>query len=960
MAWRSIVPGIGAKGGDAAARDFAACCFRPVHAKPGSVKAAEARPEDRALQNDMRWLASLLGRVIQRLQGDAVFRAVEELRTASRARRRGDEAAPSLQELLAKVDALPFEIAAPVARAFTVFFFLLNTAEQVHRVRRRQSYATAEVGSPVTAQPASALWAFEELKRRGKTAAELRAYIQDLEVRPVLTAHPTEATRRTLLELQARLAEALLSRGQASGGDLRRLEEHMEGEIELLWLTDEVRRNRPSVLDEVSQVIWYLEDRLLDASAEVGEAASNAFREVFGEELGVTLHIPLGSWVAGDRDGNPFVTPEITLAAARRNAHALLGHYAKKVSGLIDRLSISDRLAATPTELLESLERDQLLLPVVWEANKRRNAHESLRLKLTFIVARLQATRQEVASRDANRPEKLAEAYASSDEFLADMNLVRDTVRKGGAEHAVRSLVSPLVDQIETLGFAGYYLDLRDDSESHTRAVDAIASSVGVAQLDEPGLRRELLGKRPLLSPHTALGEEATKVVNVFRTMRQVQDEFGERAAATYIISMTRKAEDLLRVLLLAREVGLCDLTADPPRSRLDVVPLFETQSDLANAPAVLRELVLHPVYARQLRARGMHQEIMLGYSDSAKDVGVVAAAWELYRSQELLSAVAREHGVSLSLFHGRGGTVGRGGGSPVYRALTALPPDTLSGKIKITEQGEIISQKFGLPSIAERSLEVMFTGTLMARFSDWREGLPAGTEELYRTTMERLSETSRLAYRRLVHDQTAVFELFLKATPVRELAHVHFGSRPAYREKGAGTMAGIRAIPWNFGWTQMRLMVSAWLGAGAALEGAMKEPGGEQLLKDMARAWPFFGDLLDKLEMVCAKADLEIAKLYVTELGGNAEVTAEIERDFVSTVRCLNLIRGRDLLGGHRFLQGSLGLRNPYVDPLSLLQVSLLKKKRTLPENHPDGPVLDLALGTTLNGIAQGMRNTG
>jgi phosphoenolpyruvate carboxylase len=310
----------------------------------------------------MRWLASLLGRVIQRLQGEAVFRAVEELRVACRARRRGDPTAPSLQELLGKVDTLPFDVAAPAARAFTVFFFLINTAEQVHRVRRRQSYATSQGTSPHAAQPASALWAFEELKRRGKTAEQLRSYIRDLEVRPVLTAHPTEATRRTLLELQARLADALLSRERASAGELRRLEQHVEGEIELLWLTDEVRRNRPSVLDEVSQVIWYLEDRLLDASAEVGEAASNAFREVFGEELDVTLHVPLGSWVAGDRDGNPFVTPEITLAAARRNAHAILGHYAKKVSGLISRLSISDRFAAPPAALLESLERDKPLL----------------------------------------------------------------------------------------------------------------------------------------------------------------------------------------------------------------------------------------------------------------------------------------------------------------------------------------------------------------------------------------------------------------------------------------------------------------------------------------------------------------------------------------------------------------------------------------------------------------------
>jgi phosphoenolpyruvate carboxylase len=906
----------------------------------------------------MRWLGGLLGRVIQRLQGDAVFRAVEDLRTACRARRRGDESAPTLRELLERVDALPFDLAAPAARAFAVFFFLLNTAEQVHRVRRRQSYSAAQGES--SAQPASALWAFQQLKQRGKSAAELRRYLSELEVRPVLTAHPTEATRRTLLELQARLAEALLARERASAGELRRIEEHVEGEIELLWLTDEVRRNRPSVLDEVSQVIWYLEDRLLDAAAEVTESAANAFREVFGEELGVTLRIPLGSWVAGDRDGNPFVTPEITLAAARRNSHALLGHYAKRVGALISRLSISDRLAPAPETLLASIERDKPLLPEIWEKNRRRNANEPLRLKLTFMLGRLAATRAEIASRDADRPEKVQGAYRSTQELLEDLRLVEAAVRAGGAEHAVRSLIEPVITQVETLGFAGYYLDLRDDSEVHTRTVNAIAKSVDLEGLDEQGLRRELLGKRPMLSPHSALDEEAHKVVNVFRTMRQVQEEFGQRAAETYIVSMTHKAEDLLRVLLLAREVGLCDLAAEPPYSRLDVVPLFETQGDLANAPKVLRELVTDPVYSRQLEARGMHQEIMLGYSDSAKDVGVLAASWELYRAQELLSSVAREHGIELTLFHGRGGTVGRGGGSPVYRALTALPPETLSGRIKITEQGEIISQKFGLLPIAERSLEVMLTGTLMARFSDFREQLPPGTEQRFRDAMDKLSELSRVTYRRLVHEQNDVFQLFLTATPVRELTHVHFGSRPAYRERGAGTMAGIRAIPWNFGWTQMRLMVSAWLGAGEALESVMTEPGGHQLLREMAERWPFFGDLLDKLEMVCAKADLEIAKLYVTQLGGNAEVTRAIEQDFQRTVRCLSAIRGHDLLSDHRFLQGSLALRNPYVDPLSLLQVSLLKKKRTLAEDHPERPLLDLALGTTLNGIAQGMRNTG
>ncbi|HWP05039.1 MAG TPA: phosphoenolpyruvate carboxylase, partial [Polyangiaceae bacterium] len=486
------------------------------------------------------------------------------------------------------------------------------------------------------------------------------------------------------------------------------------------------------------------------------------------------------------------------------------------------------------------------------------------------------------------------------------------------------------------------------------------AQSAEVSGLSGAALRRELAGRRPLLSQHTPLDADAQKTFEVFRTMRLVQDELGEGAASTYIVSMCKTAEDLLRVLLLAREAGLVDLAADPPLSRLDAVPLFETREDLVNSPTIMQSLFEDPVYARQLAARDRHQEVMIGYSDSAKDVGVVAASWELYRAQEGLAEVAKKHGVKLTLFHGRGGTVGRGGGSPVYRALTALPPGTLTGRIKITEQGEIIAQKFGLPAIAERSFEVMVTGTLMAAVSDWRTGLPAGTVARFREAMDGMSAVSQKAFRSVVHEDPRLFQLFLAATPVRELTHVHFGSRPTYRERGTGTIQGIRAIPWNFGWTQMRLMVSAWLGAGAGLKSVMSGPGGLELLQQMAKSWPFFDDLCDKLEMVCAKADLEIARLYLDRLGAEPELVKVILDDFKDTIDSLHAIRGRDLIAGHRFLQGSLALRNPYVDPLSLLQVSLLQKKRALAENDPARPLLDQALGTTLNGIAQAMRNTG
>lgn len=917
----------------------------------------EVRSEDRPLHDDMRYLAGVLGNAVRRLQGELVFRAVEELRTLSRDRRKGGAGAPSLEAMLARVDALPLEVAAPVARAFTLFFFLINTAEQVHRIRRRRAYQQGGASAP---QPASLRWTFEELKKHGRTADEVRETLRGLDVRPVLTAHPTEATRRTLLALQSRLSDALLRRELAAPAERERIEASIEADIELLWLTDEVRRDRPNVLDEVSSAIYYLEDRLVAAASTVSASAERAFRAVFACDLGTPVRLGLGSWVGGDRDGNPFVTPEITLAAVRRTAHALLASYRRSIEELVVRLSVSDRIAPAPEELRASLDRDKLLLPELWEANRRRDEHEPLRMKLTFMAGRIDALRREIAARDAGRAERVRGAYGSWRELLDDLELLRRALAAARADQARAALIDPLVAEVSSLGFWGYHLDLREDAEVHEKTLDVVARAAGLPPLDGAAIRHELAGRRPLLSPHAKLDEPSRKALEVFVTQRRVQEELGQPTICTYIVSMCKSADDLLRVLLLAREAGLVDLAADPPLSSLDVVPLFETEEDLAAAPAIVTSLFDDPVYARQLAARGRHQEVMLGYSDSAKDVGVLAAAWSLYRAQEALAPLSREHGVELTLFHGRGGTVGRGGGSPVYRALTALPPGTVQGRIKITEQGEIIAQKFGISALAERSCEVMLSGTVMAALSDFRERLPAGAESRFRAQMDKLAEMSLVAYRKLVHEDAALFELFLDATPVRELAHVHFGSRPTYRERGAGTIRGIRAIPWNFGWTQIRLMASAWLGAGTALARTIAEPGGLELLQQMAESWPFFDDLLDKLEMVCAKADVEIARLYLSRLGNKPELGRRLISDFEETRRALNAIRKRELIAGQRFLRGSLELRNPYVDPLSLLQVSLLSKKRSLPDTHPDRALHDLALGTTLNGIAQAMRNTG
>ena len=935
----------------------------PTHHTVPSGVAAEpsTRPEDVPLHEDVRRLAGALGRVIRRLEGEDAYRIVDDLRRAARARRRGGDDAEPLETLLDRVAALPVPLAAVTARAFTLFFLLINTAEQVHRVRRRHDYLRAGDGA---LQPASARWTLRRLREAGRSSDEVLAAIAALEVRPVLTAHPTESTRRTLLALQARVAELLLARDAAPHADHAPLDEALDGEIEVLWLTAEVRQDRPSVRDEVSTVLWYLETRLLDASERARDTLVRAFEEEFAataESLRVPVPLRLGNWVGGDRDGNPFVTPDVTLAAARRASHAILGRYRRVLDGLIERLSISARIAPPVDALRESLDMDAAVLPAVWEANRRRNEDEPVRLKLTFMAARVEATRRVVAARDADRPYDEPAAYPSASAFEHDLLLVRESLLAASAFDACRTTIDPLLAGVRAHGFHGYMMDVRDHADVHRAAVDAIAARVGLPSLDGAALRRELSGVRPLVARRLALDDDTRRVLDTFRAVRTIQEESGAAAASTYIVSMATEAEDLLRVLLLARETGLVDLAAEPPVSRLDVVPLFETLDDLEHAPTVLRALFADPVYARQLAARGRRQEVMIGYSDSGKDAGVLAAAWALYRAQESLAEVCAEHGVELVLFHGRGGSVGRGGGSPVQRAIAALPPGTVHGRIKITEQGEIISQQFGLLSIAERTLEVSLAGVLLQQFDDWRDRVGANDVRRYREVMNALSERSLAVYRALVHESDELFALFRAATPIAELADARFGSRPAYRPGAKSGIEGIRAIPWGFGWTQIRLLLTGWLGAGTALSEAISSDIGLATLQQMARTWPFFDDLLGKIETACAKADLEIARAYIERLGGDARLFDTLAAEFQSTVDSIRTIRGApQLLDDAIVLRSAIALRNPYVDVLSMLQLTLLERKRATAESAPEHEAITDALATTLSGVAQGLRNVG
>lgn len=897
------------------------------------------RDADPALREDVRRLSSMLGQVVRRLEGETAFEAVESLRVACRKRRRGEPEAQDLGALLRRVEALDLGVASVVARAFTQFFLLINTAEQVHRVRRRRR--SPHRGQP---QPGSPRWALEQLASAGHDADTVEAALARMEVRPVLTAHPTEAAPRAVLDLQARVADLLIRRDEATPAEREDIDDALLAEVEVLWLTSEVRWSRPSVMDEVSNALWYLEDRLIDACARVREATRRAFADVFGRPAEVGPLVVPGSWVGGDRDGNPYVTPDLTRTAVRRAAAAVARRYREEVLALDGRLTLSVRHARVPEALLASL------------AEEAGPGEEPLRQKLAAIAERLDRTARRLAEEGA-----VEDAYPDAERLLADLALVGEALDAAGATCARRALLDPLLRRVRAYGLHGFRLDVREDAAAHTAALGAVAAALEVAPLDETGLRTELLGRRPLVGPFTPLDEDARRTVETFRAVADAQREAGAAAASTYIISMAQRAEDLLRVLLLGREAGLVDLAAHPPVSAIDVVPLFETRDDLLRAPAVMRGLFEDPVYARQLEARGRRQEVMIGYSDSAKDAGILPAAWALYTAQAALAEVCRTHRVELTLFHGRGGTVGRGGGSPVYRALAALPPGSVAGRIKITEQGEVISQKFGLPSLAERSLEVMFTGTLMAGFADWRAAVDDSEQRRFHAVMDRLADIALPVFRRLVHEQPALFELFRHTTPVRELTHVHFGSRPVYRERGRASMEGIRAIPWVFGWTQTRLMLPGWLGVGTALATVIAEPGGLDLLRRMAQRWPFFDDLLAKVEMVCAKADLDVARLYVEHLDGDLALFDGLAAELRRTVDAVLAIRETDaLLAGDPVLAATIGLRNPYVDVLSLLQVGLLRRKRVRGDHDPERVRRDEALGTTLNGVAQGLRNTG
>ena len=951
--------------------------------------------KDTPLRADIRRLGNLLGATLERFGGRKLFVTEERVRSLCKAMRQTPSRAneTKLKRLLSR---LTLDEAISVIRAFSVYFQLVNIAEQHHRIRRKRFY---DLHTPDDPQRGSILETLRRLERAGTySAKELQQVLDGLEIVPVMTAHPTEAARRTLLEKHRRIAD-LLARFDAGEMPLRmkeKLEQELAAEVESIWQTDEVRHTQPTVLDEVNNGLYYFDATLFDVVPDLMEELERGLAATFP---GVKLRdgsapLRFGSWIGGDRDGNPFVTPEVTWDAVLLAQRLALRKYITSVADLSRRLSESSRLAQASEELLQTLRRDAAILPAVSAEVSSRNKEEPYRQKLGYIYTRLENTlrrnRDLAPVLQIEAPKRLisvrpglpivralsgsdssaAEVYRDGAELWNDLRIVRDSLRQGRAVHASRE-IDRLMHQVAVFDLHLAALDLRQHSERHTSALREITRALGLktdyAAMDEEARVNWLVGEidtpRPLVAADAQLSEATTETLNVFRVARRVIDEISPKAIGTYIISMTQNASDLLSALVLAKQAGLvANANGSHPVLQLPVAPLFETIDDLRRAPDMLRQLLSVPAYRNLVRANDDLQEVMIGYSDSSKDGGILTSSWELYQAQERLWGVAREFGVSLRLFHGRGGTVGRGGG-PSHEAILAQPPETVAGRIKITEQGEVISSKYGLPEIGLRSVELTTAAVIAASLK--QANLPERKLAKWKETMGELSESAFATYRRVVYETPGFYEYFTLATPVEEFANMRIGSRPARRRSKSAGLTDLRAIPWVFGWTQSRHLLPGWLGVGQALDSFVQKnrKANLALLREMYSEWSFFHSTISNIEMTLAKADFQIARQYTERLAAGSaglRIFKLLEEEFLRTTKMvLAITRERTLLENSPVLERSIKVRNPYVDPMSYMQVELIDRKRK-GKKVEDEEKLFYAILLTINGVAAGMRNTG
>jgi phosphoenolpyruvate carboxylase len=919
-------------------------------------------PEDaqKALGADIRLLGNLLGQAIRRLAGEAAFDLEEEVRAAAKELRASPspDAARRLRDRLRTLD-LP--ALRGLIRAFSVFFDLINLAEQQARVRALRHRAARADAPP--AETADA--AIRRLAALGIPAQEVADHLARALVVTVFTAHPSEARRRTVLEKLAALAQLLdrMESGRLTPDDLDAALGAVAEEVEGLWLTGAVRSARPSVLDEVRQLLALVETRLLDVVPRVYRKLESAIAKAYpGYASRVPAFLRFGSWIGGDRDGHPHVTHAVTADAVRLGQETILRHYLRRVEALGGKLSHSAPFVAAGPAMRESIAADAALFPDV----PIRPGNEPYRAKCRMIAAKLRRTLEFVCTHvvdwGAEGFSPPPGVYIDREGLLADLTVIADDLRRAGAIATAEGTVRDLIRVVEVFGLHLLKLDVRQHSRRHEQAAGEVLQAAGVcpnyAELSPDErlavLARELESPRPLIPAHLPFTAETVEVIRTFRTLAAVLEQRSPEALGTYIISSTTGPANLLEVLLFAREARL--FRPAEGVSRIDVVPLFEALEPLRSARPILERLLAVTVYRRQLELRGNVQEVMIGYSDSNKESGFLQSAWALYRAQTALTELGRREGVTVQFFHGRGGAIGRGGG-PANRAIIAQPPGTVDGRLRMTEQGEMIADRYGHPAIAERHLEQILDAVLRTSFPSETDN-PAPE---WLAALDRLAESARQHYRALVYETPEFLTYFEQATCIGEIAELKIGSRPARRSATRG-IEELRAIPWVFSWMQSRHTLPGWYGLGGAVTEFLAErPDGLAMLAGMYARWPFWRTLIDNAQMILAKADMVIARLYADLVADQelaSRIFGRIEAEYRSSVEAVCRIAGQStLLERSKVLRTSIERRNPYVDPLSFIQLVLLRRLRA-----GEGPREELvtAVLESINGVASGLKNTG
>ncbi len=927
----------------------------PTEGLPGAAFGAVSSPDSHAgLRADIRLLGGLLGQTLTRQEGPALLALVERVRSLGKTAVQedgedGDRAAADA-ELRSCLDELDLDTATQLVRAFSQYFALANVAEQAHRA--------LELGR---VRPAGG-WLGETVDRivaEGIEPAAIAEVLERFEVRPVLTAHPTEAARRSILTKLGVIAELIEERGDPRIGLERRqrIDDRLAEVVELLWQTDELRRERPNPVDEAKAVLYYLDELFRGAVPELLRHLAAELGRI-GVELPTRARpLRFGTWVGGDRDGNPHVSPQVTLDILGLHHENAIGIVITAVDGLLGELSSSLQVTGISDEMAASLVADRAFLPEVHRRFERLNAEEPYRLKLSFVRARLVATSQRLATGAAHVPGR---DYLDACGLLDDLEVIRRSLLANRGERIADGRFGGLLRAVAAFGFSLATMDVREHTDLHHEAVAQLIDRLGehpdpYLEL-APAARRvllsqELAGRRPLHSVLSPLEGRAATTLGVFGAVRRALDRYGDDVIESYVVSMTRGVDDVLAAVVLAREAGLVDLPAG--RARLGFVPLLEQVDELREAGALLDALLSDPPYRRLVALRGDVQEVMLGYSDSNKDVGITSSQWEIHQAQRALRDVAHRHGVVLRLFHGRGGSAGRGGG-PAHESILSQPNGTLDGQVKVTEQGEVISDKYALPGLARHNLELMVSAVLQASLLTQARHTPK-TLRVWDEVMSVVSDASFQAYRGFV-GLPRISDYFHCSTPVDELAALNIGSRPARR--GGRDLADLRAIPWVFGWTQSRQILPGWFGLGSGLAAA-REAGYGTVLEDMASTWHFFRTFISNVEMTLVKTDLRISERYVSSLcSPELRPLFEVVQDeHARTVEeLLRLTRQKHLLEAHPLLERTLGVRSVYLEPLHHLQVSLLARLRSGEED----PALRRALLLTVNGVAAGLRNTG